>query len=285
MLLDLRMLCGLSRELSEQINPEIAIIIHMATSLTKQLENLTEQIAHLAPEIDAQQNWPEAALQALTSAGAWAWVVPSEYGGDPLSDVDRLRAYEAIARGSVALALIVTQRDGAVMHVAAGDNAELKQQLLPDYAANRRFTSVGISQLTTSHGTGGNPHMRATPADDGGYLLDGVMPWVTGAEYCHDLVTGGELNDGRQILAHVSTYQPGIQIEASMKLLALTSTCTARVNCDQVHIPPEHVLVQPTEAAVRPNAPVKPLIVAQRGDWLGRCHRQRTGDSAATLIS
>lgn len=151
------------------------------------------------------------------------------------------------------------------MHVAAGGNTELKQQLLPEYATNRRFTSVGISQLTTSHGAGGDPHMRATPTDDGGYVLDGVMPWVTGAAYCHDLVTGGEMIDGRQILAHVSMDHPGLHVEESMKLLALTSTCTARVTCNQVHIPPEHVLVQPTEAAVRPNAPVKPLIVASVG--------------------
>ena len=230
-----------------------------------QLTRLSEQIGLHVADDDAHRTWPAAALEALTEADAWGWVVPSEYDGHPLSHVDRLRAYEAAGRGSVAVALILTQRDGAVMHVAACGNQTLKQQLLPAYASNQRFTSVGISQLTTSRGKDGKPHILATPADDGGYILDGVMPWVTGAAYCDDLVTGGVLEDGRQVLLHVSTDHPGISVGEPMQLLALTSTYTARVTCKQVHVPAEHVLVEPTEAAVRPNAPVKPLIVASVG--------------------
>lgn len=237
----------------------------MDTTKKMQFEQLATQIGLHASEHDAKISWPEYALQALSDARAWAWVIDREFGGSLLEHVDQLRAYEAVARGSVAVALILTQRDGAVQHLAASEQVVLKADLLPQYARNKRFTSVGISQLTTSRGRDGLPHMTATPTSSGGYILDGVMPWVTGAAYCDDLVTGGVLADGKQVLLHVSLDQPGFHVEQPMQLMALSSTFTTRVICEQVEVPPEHVLVEPTDAAVRPNAPVKPLIVASVG--------------------
>lgn len=226
--------------------------------------NLTAAIAESAAEYDSHGGWPRKAIDALTSAGAWRWSIAAEFGGDPLHPVDQLRAYEAIARGSVAVALIVTQRDGACDLIAGGENDALKTRLLPAFARGERFTSVGIAQLTTSKGKDGKPHMTATPDGDG-FVLNGRMPWVTGGPACDEIVTGGVLEDGLQVLGVVSTDDPGVTLGDPAKLLALDASCTGRVECEGVRIGPEQLIRGPAEAALKMSTPVKPLVVSSVG--------------------
>jgi alkylation response protein AidB-like acyl-CoA dehydrogenase len=227
-------------------------------------KKVTAELAQSAAAYDEKPGWPYEALAVLTDAGAWRWSVPEAYGGDPLSGVDKLRAYEAIARGSVTVALILTQRDGACEIIAHSDNTALKDCLLPAYAAGERFTSVGISQLTTSEGAGGKPHMVAEPTEQG-FTLRGAMPWVTGALQCDEFVCGAVLPDGLQLLCIVPRETPRVQVCDPFRLTALEASQTCRVTCDNVHVLRADVIKGPTEVALSMRGPVKPLVVSSVG--------------------
>lgn len=251
---------------------------------------LTAALAQHADAIDQSPAWPADALQSLTDAGTWRWGIPAAFGGTPLEPSEQLAAYEALARGSVTVALILTQRDGACDLIARAENEGLARRLLPAYARNARFTSVGISQLTTSKGTGGEPLMRATPDGDD-FILNGTMPWVTGAPHCDEIVTGGVLPDGLQILAVAPTNDPGLKIHEPLRLLALEAAQTCRVECTDVRIPRAQLLVAPRDVALTLRAPVKPLVVSSVGIGLAGAmvdqiapRRDRLNDELRDLV-
>src|SRR5262249_50693427 len=75
--------------------------------------------------------------------------------------------------------------------------------------------------------------MQARETADG-YLLEGVIPWATGAAHAAWIVVGAQLDDGRQLLGLLPTDVSGITIEPAAQLLGLSATNTGSVRCDGV---------------------------------------------------
>ncbi|MCA9255766.1 MAG: acyl-CoA dehydrogenase family protein, partial [Phycisphaerales bacterium] len=72
------------------------------------LRQLTKNLARLATNDDISGDWPEASIQHLTDAGAWAWIIPERFGGIQLDPVSMVRGYEAVGAGSLACLLILS---------------------------------------------------------------------------------------------------------------------------------------------------------------------------------
>jgi alkylation response protein AidB-like acyl-CoA dehydrogenase len=106
-----------------------------------------------------------------------------------------------------------------------------------------------LSQLTTS-GQHRPPSLRVR-ASAGVYRLEGDVPWVTGADHADLIVTGGVLEDSRQVLLLLSRSLPGVSVEPPLSLAALAGSCTARLRCDGVEVPAEMLLAGPGERLVR----------------------------------
>ncbi len=229
----------------------------------EQLDTLTRRLAEWAGEYDESGQWPARSVDLIAEMGGARWIVPAEFGGDPLPHADILRAYEAMSAGCMSTSLIVTQRDGAVDLIANSPNQAMKAKHLPRLAHGDYHTTVGISQLTTSR-RAGSPLVAAEPDGDG-YRLSGMIPWATGAERATIIVTGAVLPDGRQILAVAPTDREGITVETPERLLTLTASRTSSVQCDNYRIEPEEVLRGPAERVLALRTPVKPLVASACG--------------------
>lgn len=226
------------------------------------LRQLTKKLARLATNYDMSGEWPADSIQHLTDAGVWSWIIPERFGGLQLDPVSMVRGYEAIGAGSLACLLIVSQRDGACEFIASCEKEDIKSQWLPQLCRHKAMTSIGISQLTTSQRRGA---ILRAKADRNGFVLNGMMPWVTAAEKCEFIVTGAVTEDDRQLLAMVPTQLAGMQVDPAMHLMALESSRTSEVHLKNVRIGPEHVLRGPTDNALQRNMPVKSLVVSSAG--------------------
>lgn len=227
------------------------------------LESLSKKLAKLATHYDVTGEWPAQSLDHLTQAGAWTWVIPQPLGGMGLDPLLQTQGYEAVAAGCMSTLLILTQRDGACEFIADSDNEPLKAELLPKLAAHEIMTSLGISQLTTSHQTG-RPALTAKP-EGSGFVLHGFSPWVTGAAECQYLVIGAALPDGRQVLLAVPTDLQGIVIDPPMQLMAMQSSRTCEVHFKDAVVDERYVLRGPGERILASRSTVKPLVVATAG--------------------
>ncbi|MBV8780138.1 MAG: acyl-CoA/acyl-ACP dehydrogenase [Phycisphaerae bacterium] len=212
------------------------------------LHSILYNIRHRAADSDRTGHWPDTDLTELASIGAMRWAVPADAGGSDLSALDLHLHYESIASASLATALILSQRDSAVGLIDGADNAELRAELLPALSVNKTFSTVGIAQLTTSR-QGGPPALLASPIADG-FQLDGLIPWVTGADRADFIVSAASVTGGGQILFVLPTDRPGVLVAPAMPLVALAATHTTSIRCDGVIISSSMILRGPCERAL-----------------------------------
>ena len=135
--------------------------------------------------------------------------------------------YEAIASASLATAL---DRFAA----GFGRWVDRRRRKIRPCARNfcRDWRGEYFSRRSGSHSS--RPASRAdcqlrAVAQDGGYRLDGVIPWAPGAAKAKFIVAGAVIEDGQQILFVLPTDLPGVSVEPPLELVALRSSWTSRV--------------------------------------------------------
>jgi alkylation response protein AidB-like acyl-CoA dehydrogenase len=206
-------------------------------------------LEQLAERADRVREWPDASWDVVRRAGVPEWAIPSEYGGHGLAPAELLRGYERLASACLTTAFILSQRDAAVRRILDNGREDIRRELLRPLACGGQFATVGLSQLTTSRQHGG-PALRIEETADG-FVLDGVMPWVTGADHAEHLITGGVLIDCRQVLLAVPTNTPGVSVGESMDLSSLAGSRTAEVSCDHVAVNRHWLLAGPVENVMK----------------------------------
>jgi alkylation response protein AidB-like acyl-CoA dehydrogenase len=214
------------------------------------LERLCDELARLEAVLDRSEAWPAEQLRLCGEAGVFAWFVPRAYGGQEWSDVDITRGYLCLSAASLTTTFIITQRTGATQRIVGSDNETVKARWLEGLVSGRLFATVGISHLTTSRRHLAKPVLGAQ-AVDGGYVLDGYAPWVTGALHAQVIVTGAALDDGRQILLALPTDAPGVEIPDSPRLVGLSASHTTEVRLHCARVDNEWLLAGPAENVMR----------------------------------
>jgi butyryl-CoA dehydrogenase len=181
---------------------------------------MTDRLAAADGPADEAETWPAALWSILTDSGAMRWSLPVEIGGDPCTRPALIERYARAAEGSLTAAFILTQRDSAVRRLRAASDRIEARRWLGEIAAGRAFTTVGISQLSTSRRAGAQA-LKAVAPTAGVYHLKGMMPWVT------------------------ATDRAGLTVRPSFPLAALQASCTAEVACDDVPVSEADVLAGP----------------------------------------
>lgn len=210
----------------------------------EKIDELTlHALAANADRADADTDFPKASWELVRAAGVPAWCVPTEFGGLGLSSADRLHGYEQLAGACLTTTFLLSQRDAAVRRILAHGSPAVHAALLPRLARDELYLTVGLSQLTTSRQHQA-PSLAAVPSDDG-YILNGVIPWVTGAARADAVLVGATLDDDRQVLMLMPRDRAGVEIDAPMDLCALRGSQTTQIHCRQVRIERDDVLAGP----------------------------------------
>lgn len=194
--------------------------------------------------------WPRQQLSAMAKAGVTAWDMPAEWGGLALNSADQTEGLRLLSSSCLVSTFVWTQRSAAVRRIATSDNDTAKQHLLPRLLSGEIFATVAISHLTTS-----GQHLKAplvTATQDGdGFVMSGFAPWATSATQADYLVTGGTLDDGRQILACLPTDRQGIDVQQPVSLMALNASQTGAVQLNNVRVNAADLLHGPIEGVMR----------------------------------
>jgi alkylation response protein AidB-like acyl-CoA dehydrogenase len=209
---------------------------------------LTE-LAEIARKADEDRVWPAASWKILQEIGACGWIVPKEYGGEDIGGVELLERYESLAEACLTSAFLLSQRDGAVRRLRDHGEESLCRELLPALATGERFATVGLAQLTTSR-QHGQPAVTARDQGDA-FIIDGTIPWVTGAPRAEHIVIGAVVEGAGQILAVLPADLPGVSIGKPLELMALEGSLTAEIRCDNVQVSRKWLLAGPAERVMQ----------------------------------
>lgn len=203
---------------------------------------------------DEAGNWSAELWQILLEGGATRWALPRELGGDACDRPGLLERYARVAEGSLTAAFVLSQHDAGVRRLLDAAERPCAARWLEEIAAGRAFTTVGISQLTTSRKYGPQA-LSAVEIAPSAHRLDGVMPWVTGAVRADVFVTGAVQADGRQLLIALPADRPGVTVHPPFALAALQASCTSEVACSGVLVDGSDVLAGPSmDVVARPGA-------------------------------
>ena len=210
-----------------------------------QLAPLVEALTRLDGPSDVAGTWPADLWTTLVDAGVTRWALPLKVGGEECDRSTLLRRYARVAEGSMTAAFILSQHDAGVRRLVAAIDRPVAGRWIGAIAEGRAFTTVGISQLTTSKRHGAQA-VKAEGLSTGRFRVDGLIPWVTAATRADVLVAGASTSDGRQILFALPTDRPGVTVHPPFALAALQASCTAEVACDRVEVAEEDILVGPS---------------------------------------
>ena len=202
---------------------------------------LREEVAPRASEIDRDAEALKTALDGMFDQGLMSLKVPKELGGGGLNETEFCEFQIEAARASGTFAFLQTQHQSAAGMLAKCPNAAT---IVPDMTYGRRRIGVGFSQLRRK----GPPIMTATPCE-GGFELNGLVPWVTGYSLYREFLIGATLPNGNGLFAVVPlNNQQGIEVGSPMRLAAMETAQTVQVRFQNYRIlDSEVMMVQPPE--------------------------------------
>jgi alkylation response protein AidB-like acyl-CoA dehydrogenase len=208
--------------------------------------NFIELCEQLAAADHDESAWPATKLDLIGGAGVYHWFVPQELGGLEWSSADIVKGYIGLSSACLTSTFIVTQRVAALRRICLTQNTDLRDAILPGLMSGTESATVGISHLTTSRQHVDRPVLRAT-ATDGGFIVDGFSPWVTGGAGAAFLFLGAQMQSDEQILFVVPSDAPGITIDPGFDLVALTGSQTGAVKCENLFVTHDQIVGGPAK--------------------------------------
>ena len=196
---------------------------------------LLTEVQKNANSIDSDSNELFLALRGLGNLDVLALRLPRAWGGKEVEEVEYGIFQELVARYSGALAFLQTQHQSAVGMLVNSSNSKLQSKYLPRVSKGEVLLGVGFSQLRRE----GTPLISAVSVE-GGYVLNGVVPWVTGWGVFHEFIVAATLSDGSALFGMApfmeeflpqrhGEHRGEISVGAVVDLAAMPSTNTVEV--------------------------------------------------------
>lgn len=202
---------------------------------------LAKKVSAVAVEIDSNPKALFQALEELGKLGLLALRVPRKWGGREASEETFGDFQELLARYSGALAFLQTQHQSAGGMLVASNNIELQERYLSRMGNGEVLIGVGFSQLRRS----GLPLTVATPVE-GGYKINGTVPWISGYKIFSEFIIAATLDDGSAVFGIVPfreiNKEGRISLTSTAQLAAMTSTNTVAATLTNWFLPNECVV-------------------------------------------
>ncbi|MCG8700287.1 MAG: acyl-CoA dehydrogenase family protein, partial [Bacteroidales bacterium] len=217
------------------------------------LEKLKTCLAtYIKPEeVDANQELPVEAREALIKIGAFRMKIPQKYGGLGLSNMNYARAISLVASycGSTAVWLSAHQSIGVPQPLKLYGTEEQKKKFF------KKLTEGAISAFAlTEPDVGSDPARMKTRADiseDGSYyLLNGTKQWCTNGPDANLIIvmalTKPKLVRGKekkQISAFILNMDsPGVHVVHRSRFMGIRGISNGIIRFENVRIPAGNLL-------------------------------------------
>ena len=228
--------------------------------------------AHLCPLvtlIDTEGLYPEAFLRELGVAGAYGGVAAPEWGGNGQGLAGAIAAMARVGEACLSTAFAVWCQTACARYIQLSGNDEAKAEWLPGLVSGWQLGGTGLSN-TLKSASEIESYLLGAERVDGGYVINGTLPWVSNLGDDHIFVTGCPVQgDGRLVFFVVDCRQPGFTLVEGAHFAGLEGTRTLACQFRGVRIDDARVLAHPAESAAY-MARIKPgMILAQMGMCLG----------------
>ncbi len=225
-------------------------------------------LAPLAAAIDRDGVYPAAQLRALGEAGAFGLhlAVHSALGKASLADAIEVMAL--VSTECMSSGFCVWCQDSAGWYLEQTENAGLRTRLQPEIAGGLSFAGTGLSNPMKAMAGTEAFKLRGHKVA-GGYLVSGILPWVSnlGDGHWFGMVFEDADAPAHRVMAMAQIGQAGVSIKQNAHFVALEGTGTYAVLFRRAFIADQDLLADPLGDMARRIRPGFTLL--QTGMGLG----------------
>ncbi|WP_295543340.1 acyl-CoA dehydrogenase family protein [uncultured Thiohalocapsa sp.] len=199
----------------------------------------------LAPQtarIDTEGLYPKAVMHSLGAAGAFRAHLPDARADGCHDFGAAIRAMAAVSQECLSTGFATWCQDTCAWYLQVGE-AQARERWLEPLASGRVLGGTGMSN--TMKAFSGIEDLRLSGERvDGGYLVNGSLPWVSnlGADHVFGSLFTLSGDTNRTVMALVDCSAPGFTLRQSAHFVALEGTRTFACLFDNVFIPDANVI-------------------------------------------
>lgn len=235
------------------------------------MQSLQDAIAQkLAPDvtkIDLQGIYPEGFLRHIGAIGAYGQGVDLNCGGTERGVLPALKAIEMVSETCLSSGFMVWCHNACAWYLQNSDNPFLRSQVLPKVARGEVLAATGLSNPMKHFAGIEKIKIVATPCE-GGYILNGTLPWVSNLGENHLFGVSAQIaGTDDYLMAIAQGGMAGLELKQDVHFIALEGTRTFRCLFKNVFISNDWILAAPCDRYVEY---IKPgFILMQVGMGLG----------------
>lgn len=209
--------------------------------------------ADLAPLVDAIDRdglYPEGVMRKLGGVGLYRQHLSD--GGQPFSLGAAIDAMAIVGEACLSTAFCCWCQDALAWYVSNSDNEALRRKLRAGVSSGQMLGGTGLSN-PMKHFFGIEPLRLKGKRVAGGYIVHGLLPWVSNLGPDHHFGAIFERDDrpGHFVMAIVPCGAEGVTLTQSNNFVALEGTRTYAVQIRQLMIADELIVADPIDAYLK----------------------------------
>lgn len=236
-------------------------------TLTQLKQAIATELAPQVSDIDVHGKYPRSFMHRVGEVGGYAQAVSPEFGGTGNGLRAAIQVIEAIAEECLCTGFMSWCQVACTWYMQNSDNDYLKQQVLPTVASGQRLGGTGLSN-PMKHFAGIEKIALVAERQTGGYVINGLLPWVSNIGPGHYFGIAAQLADCDQyLMAIVSDEMAGLTLRQNAHFIALEGSNTFSCVFRDVFVPDEWILAASCDEYVNRIRPG--FILTQVGMGLG----------------
>ncbi|HEY9780286.1 MAG TPA: acyl-CoA dehydrogenase family protein [Leptolyngbyaceae cyanobacterium] len=241
---------------SQAVSPIIALRRAIAVDLAPKVE-----------DIDLKGEYPRDFMHQVGAIGGFKQAVSPEFGGAGNGLRAAIQVIEAISQECLCTGFMSWCQIACTWYMQNSANDYLKQNILPQVATGKILGGTGLSN-PMKHFAQIEKIALAAERQPGGYVLNGMLPWVSNVGAGHYFGVAARIADESEyLMAIVSDELEGLTLRQNAHFIALEGSNTFSCVFRDVFVPDELILAAPCEEYVKRIRPG--FILTQVGMGLG----------------
>lgn len=206
-------------------------------------------LADVVEACDRDGFYPRDVLQQLGALGVFSAHLDSPVGRADYSLA--IRAMAEVSRVCGATGFMVWCQAVCGLYMQASGNPALMGDALTAHASGTTLGGTGMSNPMKSYAQIESLLLKATPVD-GGYLVNGTLPWVSNLGPDHACgvlaaVMNGDELAGREVMFLLRCNAPGMDLRECPSFSAMEGTGTYALRLTNVFIGADEVMAEPAK--------------------------------------